>query len=115
MRTLSQIIDAAKSGHPATEEELRYALCALDSLATFDKMDLMKIGSREQEGRKVLGAWMYYEESFNRWKRALAVDPKTWLGPNNDPANPEYQRRRVVANKILDAAIAGKLPNQGKQ
>lgn len=111
MRTLSQIIDAAKGAQPATEEELRYALCAMDSLATFDGMDLMHLGSREKEG-KPLGAWMYYEESFNRRKRALAKSPKDWLGFGYDPLNPEYQQRRGTANRIFDAALSGKLPNQ---
>lgn len=109
MRTLSEIIDAVKSNQPSTHEECIYALCALDSLATFDKMDLMKMGSDEQDGKPRLWAWMRYEESFNRWKLALAKSPREWLGDNNDPLNPAYQKRRRVANRILDAALDGTL------
>jgi hypothetical protein len=88
MKRLKDIIDEVKSGGIPSVDELRYAVCALDALSTFDASDL-----RKNRG---------WEESFNRWKRTLAVDPKQWVGWENDPDNPEYQKRRAAAMAFLD-------------
>ena len=45
-----------------------------------------------------------YEEAFRRHKAAMAADPEVWLG-SQLPENPEYQRFRQVAFKILDKAL----------
>lgn len=88
MKKLTDIIDEVKEGGVPSVDELRYAVCALDTLSAFDASDL-----RNNRG---------WEESFNRRKRALAVDPKKWVGWENDPDNPEYQKRRALALALLD-------------
>ena len=105
MRTLSEIISAAKSNEPVDVEELRYALCALEGLASFDSMELRRLAEEKKPS-----TWSRYELSFHRWKAALSKSPKEWLGSQYDPANPEYQKRRIAANKLMNAALAGKLP-----
>jgi hypothetical protein len=112
MRSLSEIIDAAKSNSSASEEELRYALVALEGLSVFDRTFLIRFAGDDPPSS--LCCKMEATESFRRFKTALAKDPKEWLGPNNDPANPEYQRRRSIALKIFDKALAGELPTQKK-
>ena len=104
--TLSQIIEFAKANKPLDIEEARRAICMLTGLSTFDTHDLMKIADKANRSSDLKVAQMYatslWEESFKRWKLALAREPKDWLGWENDPANKEYQDRRVVANKILE-------------
>ena len=110
MRTLGDILEAVKANQAATEEELRYALLAADALRHFDHSFLFRFAG--PDAPNALRAKMEGTETFNRAKRAFAVDPKSYVGWNNDPANPEYQKRRAVALKIFDKAMRGELPNQ---
>lgn len=96
MRTLGEIIESAKDGQMPTHEECYWAI--LSDLAN--------------RPNKIFGPEWYWKESFNRRKRAYEKDPKTYVGPNNDPANPDYQKRREIALKICDKAMKGELPNQ---
>jgi hypothetical protein len=41
-------------------------------------------------------------ESFNRYKSALQKSPKDYVGWNNDPMNPEYQKLRQAESKLFD-------------
>ena len=108
MRTLSEIITATRDGKKPEYEELRYAVCAMDALSTFDDMGLRKLVEAEQNGKPaklVWSAFFQYEESFNRWKRALAMNPKKYIGWNNDPENSEFLKRRNSSKKIADSFI----------
>lgn len=106
MRTLFDIIESVKCNQGAATDELVYALLALDAVHTFTAMDLRKFHSTsDSRVAKVMGD-MLIDDDFQRTKRALKEDPKKWLGWDNDPANPEYQKRREVALKLLDRAIA---------
>jgi hypothetical protein len=89
MRTLYDIIAEAKAGGKPAYDELLYALLAVDALAHM--------------------AEFWAEESFQRNKGALNADPKAWLGWDNDPSNPEYRKRRKIAIRLAEAALAGKL------
>ncbi|RDH43534.1 hypothetical protein [Zooshikella ganghwensis] len=74
----------------------------------YDSLALMRLAEAEQEKRKPMlmdSAWHQYEEHFYRQKRAYAKDPKSWLGANNDPDNPECQKRREISNKIVDKVM----------
>lgn len=68
MRTLSEIIDAAKDGSETTHEECLYALL----------------------------------EEFQRFKLALSKDPKSYVGWNNDPKNPEHVKFVKMGRKLID-------------
>ena len=109
MRNLIEIINAAKCGEEATSNELRYAVCALESLSTFDSMALRRIAEKPSE----LYAKMQHEESFNRWKRALAKSPKDWLGWDNDPLNPAFVERRKAAIQFADKLFESKEDSDG--
>jgi len=39
---------------------------------------------------------------------------KEWLGWNNDPENPDYQRFHAIGSKLVEKALRGELPNQKK-
>lgn len=105
MRTLLEIIDATRDGGRPEYDELRYAVCALDALTTFDEMALRKLVEAENEGKNPVLVWsakFQYEERFNRMKRALNADPKTWVGWDNDPDNPEFVKRRQSAIRLFE-------------
>jgi len=70
MRTLSDITDAARRGEPVTEEELRLAVCAYDVFIA--QLELEK-------DPKQLAKFFVAAES----------DPREYIGPANDPDNPE--------------------------
>lgn len=101
MRTLFEIIEAAKSGKKPTYDECYWAMLALDSLGSFDRMSLRKLATPGN----VTSAKFEWSESFRRIKRALDRDPKKWMGPNNDPSKPEYQKRRNMFKKLVDKVI----------
>jgi hypothetical protein len=110
MRTLSDILEAAKDGgSPPLAEELLYAMLALEQLWSWDARHYREavLGDKKPEFVK-----MRLENDFQRGKKAMAVDPKVWLGPNHDWNNPENRRRRAVAVKLYERAVAGTLPQK---
>lgn len=113
MRTLYEIIEAVKDDAPATEEELRYALIAYQSLHHFDTMALRRLAEHPERCIGPLGIKFERTEAFNRHKAALNIDPKTYVGWNNDPKNPQYQKERQVAVKIFEAAVKMVESNSG--
>ena len=105
MRTLFEIIEGAKDGNMPTHEECYWAMLALDGLRHFDHMDVMKLCDMDDNPRVVeFKRKSYYSESFRRTKTALAKDPKSWVGPSNDPSNPECQKMRDMAFNVAKAA-----------
>ena len=102
--TLYEIIEAVRDGKRPDYEDLRYAICAMDALMTFDRMALQKLSIAETEGKTPIltysAAWQY-EEHFNRVKRALGKPPKQYVGWNNDPENPDFLARRKASSKII--------------
>jgi hypothetical protein len=103
MRTLFDIIESAKVGEPTTHEECLYALLAYSGLAHFDSSALRSLAF---EPSKFRTPEYQAEESFKRWKMALAKSPKDWLGPSNDPANEECRQRVRMARRLFDK-VAG--------
>ncbi len=105
MRTLLEIIEAAKDGQMPTHEECYWALLALEALHGFDSRALLEMPENAKGmGAEGLALWLDItsSESFNRFKAALNRPPKAWLGPANDPSNPECQRRRELGKRLLD-------------
>lgn len=102
--TLGEIIEAVRSGQRPAYDDLVYAICALDAMLTFDRKALMRLAEAENECKKPFlsySAIFQWEESFNRCKAATEKPPKEWVGWNNDPANPEFQKRRAAALKLF--------------
>lgn len=105
MKTLGELIEAVKNNEQPVYEELRYAVLALESLLSFDSQAFIGLAEAEREQRKPLltgSAVFQWEEHFNRNKRALGTVPKEWIGWENDPGNPEYQKRRQIALKLWE-------------
>nr|WP_312623841.1 hypothetical protein [Pseudomonas juntendi] len=105
MRTLGEIIEAARSGERPDYDELRLAVCAMDMLMTFDRQAIWKLAEGEQQGKKPILVWSSLwqrDENFTRVKGAMAKDPKSYLGPNYDPDSPAVQERRRMSIAIMD-------------
>ena len=99
MRTLFEIISAAKSGEPTTHEECLYALLAYSALSYFDKQALRRLAFFPSPSTT---PGQLSEESRARWKRALRESPRSWLGVSHDPANDEYCKRVMVARSLME-------------
>lgn len=107
--TLNEIIEAVRNGEKPEYDDLRYAVCALDALSTFDRMAFMRLSRAEREGKEktwTASAQWQWEEHFNRHKRAGVVPPKDYVGWNNDPDNPDFLARRKASMRVMDAALA---------
>jgi hypothetical protein len=107
MRTLFEIIEAAKVGEPTTHDECLYALLAYAGLSYFDSSALRRIAF---EPSKWNTPERQAEESHRRWKAALDKSPKDWLGPSNDPANPECVARVQMARRLFDKVLTKSEP-----
>jgi hypothetical protein len=92
MQTLLEIIETAKNGEMPSHEECFWAMLALDALHSFDHRSLRNLATKH-----ISTPQLEWEASFWRIKRALEKDPETWVGPNNDPSNPDYQKMRAVS------------------
>ena len=103
MKTLFEIIDSAKDGKMPTLEECYYAMLALSALHFFDHRILQ--GLDKPKHQKEWWIKLQAEESFKRFKVALDKSPKDYVGWENDPANPDYQKRRNIGRKIMDKVI----------
>lgn len=104
MRTLNDIIDAVKSNEETTKEELLYALLTVNALSIFDRQSLEKLAEKDTNPH-LFSAGYQFKESWRRWKEAGNKNPKDWLGYNNDPTNPEYQKERKIFKKLADKIV----------
>lgn len=110
MKTLIEIIEEVKTNGKPTYEELRYALLASDSLLTFALMDLRKVLFNNPSPMIIK-----FMKNDMKYSNALNKPPKEWIGWNNDPENPEYQKFHSMGIKLFNKAMNDKLPNQNKQ
>lgn len=99
MRTLGTIIEEARDGNKPHPDELRYALVAVEVLRRFDQQSFMRVSKNPKLAEKE------WELHFERWKRATALSPKEWLGPNHDPDSPEVQERRKRSTEIFQKIL----------
>lgn len=104
MRTLSEIIDAAKDGSETTHEECLYALLAYSALLYFDNSAIQRLAEHPES--KFVTPASEREESFRRFKMALGRSPKDYVGWNNDPKNPEFTERVKMGRKLIDKIAA---------
>lgn len=111
MKTIGEIIEAARAGERPDYDDLRLAVCAMDALMTFDRLAIWKLAEAEQKGKKPILVWsaLYQrDENFGRIKRAMAVTPLQYLGPNYNPDDPEVQARRKQSVRLYESFMPGK-------
>lgn len=101
MRTLGEIIEAAKNAEELQEGELLYGLLALASLYSSAAQDLLTIWSKSQDDSPFGIKWRA-DEAFKRSFRVMNTDPEVYLGATFRPDNPEYQAQRKMFAKLLE-------------
>lgn len=107
-KTLAEVIEAVKANDHVTDDELRMALLCLDSLMILDGQAFMNLYKSEKENKNknlVYSATWQMNNRFERIKRAMQQIPKTYVGEANQPSNPEYQKRRAFAKKLVDQIL----------
>lgn len=103
MRNLIDIVEAAKANEAVSEEELLYALLVYSALSSFDARAIDRLAEKPDD--KFMTPQRMAEDSYRRWHTALNKSPKEYLGWNNDPANPEYQKTRKMFRGLLNKFI----------
>jgi len=97
MRTLNEIIEAAKDGDKPTHDECYFAMLALDALTVFTVRDLRNAAFEP----KRIPPTMLANEDHKRWQRALNKPPDEWLGPHNHPGHPDQVLTRKISKGVL--------------
>lgn len=112
MRELGEIIEAIKTNKEVTHEEAIYSVLVLTSVAN----DLScKFGDLLVNGWSDLKKELYKHQKGSMYSIALSKPPDKFLGWDNDPKNPDYQKFHAWGSKLVEKAIKGELPNQRKK
>jgi hypothetical protein len=114
MRTLYDIIEATKKNERPEYDELRYSILVMTGILNLVNHELAEIyvtGKMPSEFSRKL---KLSGGSVTMYGEALRKPPKEYLGWNNDPENPDYQRFHEIGLKLVDKALKGELPNQKK-
>ena len=104
MRTLSEIIDSAKDGNMPSHEECYWAMLVYNSMFIMEHRQYNEALLVEKPAPDFIRK-MKAENSFNTYQNMLRKSPKEFMGPDNDPSNPEYQKFRKMGMKIVDKFI----------
>lgn len=104
MRTLDEIVEAVKRGHDTESDELEYALLVYVFMFNMEHRQLREELTKEPRSAAIIRE-MRVNNSFEMYKKALNTNPMDYLGWDNDPQNPEYQKRLDAAYKLADKFI----------
>lgn len=104
MRNLGDIIEDCKLGGRPDYDELFYGLLVLNTMyvMTYNglKRELLEKHRASSALREVKA-----QVSFDMFKNAMNKSPKEFLGWNNDPSNPEYQKVHKAHETVFDSAV----------
>ncbi|MCC5467649.1 hypothetical protein [Pelosinus baikalensis] len=104
MRALVEIIDSAKDGDMPTHEECYWAMLVYNSMFIMEHREYNNVLLAEKPAPDFIRK-MKAENSFNTYQNMLRKSPKEFMGPLNDPRNPEYQKFRKMGMKIVSKFI----------
>jgi len=108
MKKLSEIIDYCKKNKEVDAYDLIYAVVALTYLLNMANSKLLRFYKNDMNKLDKL----ILENHYKACNAAMNKPPKEWIGWTNDPENPECQEFHSFAEKLVDKAIKGELPNQ---
>jgi len=108
MRNMSEIIEDCKLNKAVDNEELIYTVLTLVYLTN---MSISTLRDFYEDGINIFKK-MRIDNASNAYSAALGKSPKDFVGWNNDPKNPEYQKFHELGNKLFEKASNGELPNQ---
>lgn len=111
MKNLVEIIEDCKLNkiENMDKKELQYAVIAITSIANMSMSAIMQLYQKDSISKFNK---MQLENIYNAYNVALNKPPKEWLGWNNDPENPEYQKFHALGTRLVNKALEGELPNQ---
>jgi len=101
MRKLMDILEDAKDGNLPTYEECFWSMLSLETLRLHEFISLKNAVEDECNTEELMKK---HKESFKRTNDAFHMEPKEYIGWNNDPSNPEYQASRRIVKLIFKNA-----------
>lgn len=104
-KTLFEIIEAVKTNQPVDEQDLRYALLAESYLANMANSLLLRLYQKDKPPLFD----MLIANNHKANNTSLNKPPKEWLGWDNDPDNPAYQRFHLIGSALVDKVLKGEL------
>ena len=104
MRILADIVEDVKCNKKPDYEELRYAVLVYSFMLNMDHRNLIECLTSEKEMAPFIKK-LKVDNSQKMYHDALNKSPKEYLGWNNDPENPEYQKFHEMGSKLVDKII----------
>jgi len=98
MRTVGDILEAVKDGEQPSFDEMKYCLLAIEALHFFNLRAIKYLS----EDKTLFSPKKEKEEALNRMERCLNTGAKEYVGWENDPDNPDFQKNRKNMKKLLD-------------
>jgi len=115
LRNLSEIIEECKLNGRPDYEELRYSVLVMTGILNMVNHELIKLYVEGKMPNEFIRKMKLDGGTCTMYSTALNKSPKDYLGLNNDPENPEYQKFHALGNKLVEKALKGELPNQKKK
>lgn len=114
MKNLYDIIEECKLNGRPEYDELRYALLAVSCILNLVNGELTELYYKGKMPNEFVRK-LKLDGICSMYRNALKKPPKEYLGWNNDPENPEYQKFHKMGSKLVEKALKGELPNQKKK
>jgi len=106
MRNLADIIEECKLNGRPDYDELRYSVLVMTGILNLVNSELVRLYVEGEMPRELIRKMKLDGGVCTMYGKALNKSPKEYLGWNNDPENPEYQKFHAMGNKLLDKIIA---------
>ena len=106
MRTLFEILEAARHGQKPTHDECYYVMLMQSALHALDRQAIRSLLNERLKIDPKLRAMVELVNNniFDRNKKALDSDPQEWLG-DNVPGNPGYDRFLRMSEQVVDQLL----------
>lgn len=109
MRNLSDIIEDCKTNGRPDYDELRYSVLVMTSILNMVNYELTKLYVEGEMPKEFIRKMKLEGGTCIMYHTALNKSPKDYLGRNNDPENPEYQKFHAMGSKLVEKALKGEL------
>ncbi|EGD47125.1 hypothetical protein Cpap_1517 [Ruminiclostridium papyrosolvens DSM 2782] len=105
MKTLNEIIEQCKTNGRPEYDELRYSVLVMTGILNLVNSELTKLYVKGEMPNEFIRKLKLDGGICSMYGKALNKSPKEYLGWNNDPENPAYQKFYAMGNKLLDKVI----------
>jgi hypothetical protein len=108
MKNLSDIIEDCKLNKKPDYEELKYAVLVMAGILNLTNSELIRLYVEGKMPSEFIRNMKLKGGVCTMYRNALNKSPKDYLGWNNDPENPEYQKFHNLGNKLVEKFIKNK-------